>query len=50
VTSDDGAGIRASHQTGWTELIAKLLQQCVEYRGEGKDPLGPAREKTSATE
>jgi len=24
---DNGAGIGASHQTGWTGLIAKLLQQ-----------------------
>jgi hypothetical protein len=25
---DTGAGIGASHQTGWTGLVAKLLQQC----------------------
>jgi hypothetical protein len=24
---DDGAGIGASHQTGWTGLVAKLIQQ-----------------------
>jgi hypothetical protein len=24
---DDGSGIGASHQTGWTGLVAKLLQQ-----------------------
>jgi hypothetical protein len=24
---DNGAGIGASHQTGWTGLVAKLLQQ-----------------------
>jgi hypothetical protein len=24
---DNGAGIGASHQTGWTALVAKLLQQ-----------------------
>jgi hypothetical protein len=24
---DDGAGLGASHQTGWTALVAKLLQQ-----------------------
>ena len=30
---DDGAGIGASHQTGWTGLVAKLLQQS----GEGRD-------------
>ena len=27
---DTGAGIGASHQTGWTGLVAKLLQQCGE--------------------
>jgi hypothetical protein len=25
--ADNGAGIGASHQTGWTALVAKLLQQ-----------------------
>lgn len=25
---DNGAGIGASHQTGWTGLVAKLIQQC----------------------
>jgi hypothetical protein len=24
---DDGRGLGASHQTGWTALVAKLLQQ-----------------------
>jgi hypothetical protein len=24
---DTGAGVGASHQTGWTGLVAKLLQQ-----------------------
>jgi hypothetical protein len=24
---DSGAGVGASHQTGWTALVAKLLQQ-----------------------
>src|SRR5262249_51415954 len=24
---DDGSGVGASHQTGWTALVAKLLQQ-----------------------
>ena len=31
---DNGAGIGASHQTGWTGLVAKLLQQVSEYGGE----------------
>ncbi len=26
-TGDDGFGVGASHQTGWTGLVAKLLQQ-----------------------
>ena len=25
---DNGAGLGASHQTGWTALVAKLIQQC----------------------
>jgi hypothetical protein len=29
---DNGAGLGASHQTGWTGLIAKLIQQQGEYR------------------
>ncbi len=36
---DNGAGIGASHQTGWTGLVAKLIQQCAEYCGQRKDPL-----------
>ena len=28
---DNGAGLGASHQTGWTGLIAKLIQQHAEY-------------------
>ena len=28
---DNGAGIGASHQTGWTGLVAKLIQQTAEY-------------------
>jgi hypothetical protein len=31
---DEGVGIGASHQTGWTGLVAKLIQQQAEY---GKD-------------
>ena len=36
---DNGAGIGASHQTGWTSLIAKLIQQVSEYEISGKSPL-----------
>jgi hypothetical protein len=28
---DTGAGIGASHQTGWTGLVAKLIDQCSHY-------------------
>jgi hypothetical protein len=30
---DNGAGVGASHQTGWTGLIAKLIQQQGEHAG-----------------
>jgi mannosylglycerate hydrolase MGH1-like protein len=36
---DSGKGLGASHQTGWTGLVAKLVQQCAEYCGQGKHPL-----------
>jgi hypothetical protein len=35
---DNGAGIGASHQTGWTGLVAKLIQQFGEYEGQHKEP------------
>ncbi|MCM1981227.1 MGH1-like glycoside hydrolase domain-containing protein [Lyngbya confervoides] len=35
---DNGAGIGASHQTGWTGLIAKLIQQSSEYADQPQDP------------
>jgi hypothetical protein len=28
---DNGAGLGASHQTGWTGLVAKLIRQCSRY-------------------
>lgn len=31
---DNGAGLGASHQTGWTGLVAKLIQQLGEYEVE----------------
>jgi len=37
--ADNGAGLGASHQTGWTGLVAKLIQQVSEYEGAGKSPL-----------
>ncbi len=36
---DTGEGVGASHQTGWTALVAKLIQQCGEYCSAGVDPL-----------
>jgi hypothetical protein len=35
---DTGAGLGASHQTGWTAMVAKLIQQWSEYAGQGKPP------------
>lgn len=35
---DNGAGIGASHQTGWTGVVAKLVQQCGEYCLQDKAP------------
>ncbi|MBD5605219.1 MAG: glucosidase [Candidatus Eremiobacteraeota bacterium] len=37
--ADNGAGLGASHQTGWTGLVAKLIQQVGEYESAGKSPL-----------
>jgi hypothetical protein len=31
---DNGAGLGASHQTGWTGLVAEMIQQCAEHRTE----------------
>jgi hypothetical protein len=41
---DTGAGIGASHQTGWTALVAKLLQQS----GEGREDAAGARVEEGA--
>jgi hypothetical protein len=35
---DTGIGLGASHQTGWTSLVAKLIQQYGEYTLQGKAP------------
>nr|WP_305076312.1 glucosidase [Pseudanabaena sp. lw0831] len=34
---DNGSGIGASHQTGWTGLVAKLIQQSSEYSDKQPD-------------
>ena len=36
---DTGEGLGASHQTGWTGLVAKLVQQYAEYAESDKPPL-----------
>lgn len=35
---DNGAGIGASHQTGWTGLVAKLIHQYAAYEGQDVIP------------
>ena len=35
---DNGAGIGANHQTGWTGLVGKLIQQSCEYHRRGVGP------------
>ena len=35
---DNGAGLGASHQTGWTGLVAKLIQQTTEYANKSPSP------------
>ena len=35
---DTGEGLGASHQTGWTGVVAKLIQQYGEYALQGKAP------------
>ncbi len=46
---DDGAGLGASHQTGWTGIVAKLLQQCAEYCGQGQAPACTTRKRPVTT-
>ncbi|HEX5504134.1 MAG TPA: hypothetical protein VFW96_16020 [Thermomicrobiales bacterium] len=44
---DNGAGIGASHQTGWTGIVAKLIQQQSDHHAADEGGLviaGPARE------
>jgi len=31
---DDGAGLGASHQTGWTGIVAKMIRQVAQYDGQ----------------
>ena len=43
---DTGRALGASHQTGWTGLVAKLIQQISEYESAGKSPLEWSYEAT----
>jgi hypothetical protein len=38
---DDGAGLGASHQTGWTALVAKLILQTSKYGGRDRYGVTP---------
>ena len=40
---DTGAGVGASHQTGWTGLVAKLMQQSGESHTRKKPKPQPSR-------
>ena len=37
---DNGAGLGASHQTGWTGIVAKLIHQYAEYALQAHPGLG----------
>ncbi len=47
---DTGAGIGASHQTGWTGLVAKLIQQYGEYSAQNRAPDWQKRQPQSVLE
>jgi len=38
---DTGAGVGASHQTGWTALVAKLVQQSGEQNAKPAEAVAP---------
>jgi hypothetical protein len=44
---DTGAGVGASHQTGWTALVAKLLIQSGEHDESHRGNSGEAQQRTS---
>jgi hypothetical protein len=44
---DTGAGIGASHQTGWTAVVAKLLQQSGEHHESHRSPARKAEQRPS---
>ena len=44
---DTGAGIGASHQTGWTALVAKLLQQSGAHHESDRSAAGQSQQRPS---
>jgi hypothetical protein len=44
---DTGAGVGASHQTGWTALVAKLLQQSGEAHESDRSPTRATQQRAS---
>jgi hypothetical protein len=34
---DTGRGLGANHQTGWTALVARLLEDCARKRGKPEE-------------
>ena len=44
---DTGAGVGASHQTGWTALVAKLLQQIGEFDESHRSITGKTKQRAS---
>lgn len=45
---DDGSGLGACHQTGWTGLSAELLEQQAQKRSETATPRGKGRKLPKA--
>jgi hypothetical protein len=39
---DSGKGLGAAHQTGWTGLVAKLIEQTVAFRAKSGDGTKPS--------
>jgi hypothetical protein len=44
---DSGSGVGASHQTGWTGLVTKLMQQSGEFREHRETEPGAATVRAS---
>jgi hypothetical protein len=47
---DSGSGVGASHQTGWTGVVTKLMQQSGEFREHKKTEPAAATVATSGIE